>query len=596
MGEYHISFPDLFEENKYHDVRRVINPLNLSFSSPFFYPFKRMVNFFLITTTVQYPSNESLREYLMSRTDADQKVWTVTTKMPDKVTPDGQGQAQQLQTYRSQETGNASTPVDEGVLVILMQFLLDNAKRRILLKNKNPEIQKHVAAIRGGFSGLNSHIKVPDVWIVIMSFAIGFDATNLSAPLRRLGSYAFCLHKPRLLQQKSLGLFPVITLHPDVLVEAILHGDETMVRHILKTNPDLTEKGTGIDFSGRSFTGTALQAAIACGDFAPNKNSTGLCELIVEQLKHQYPDQGHQLFHDQALELYTKSLRFYAEKQLNKIRALTEKKDSGEVIDEAKLATAKQRHQTYLKALHSNDLTTIINTHTNPDPDPTKPDILDTQKDHVFQINQALIDKIAAVSDTEIQTVLNNPTIDSLLSNLLKQFRSNFEKLSHEEIIFNPQHLLKIFNLYDEFYDRVERTDPNWKKRELFWCHLVGFVQRYLPANIAQVFANPGLYDVVEEKKKNSRVFDFKYGGGSIFPLSFDSNSGLGYKFALGGVRAGDRGLVGGGASTGWRSGAWHCARGVTKLMSSKNNKLSRLVTNLVQANARKSERSCVIS
>ena len=483
----------------------------------------------------------------MSRTDADQNVWTVTTEMPDKVIPDGQQQAQQLQTYRSQKIGAQSTQINtqenRGVLAIWMTLqLLANEKKNV-----------------SRFVPWQNHGMIFDVFGLITSFVIG------NGNLNTVVNYALCL-KDRPITR---GLFK-INFHPDVLVEAVLHGDETMTRRILSVKPDLTEKGTGIDFSGRKFVGTALQAAIAATDFSPNENSTGLFELIVEKLKEQYPDHWHQLFHDQALELYTKSLRVYAEKQADKIRALTEKKDNGETIDDEVINTAIARHQTYLEALHSNDLTTIINTHTNPDPDPTKPDILDAQKDHVFQINQALIDKIAAVSDTEIQAVLDDHTIDSPLSNLLKQFRSDFEKLSQEEIIFNSQHFLKIFNLYDEFHDRVERTDPNWKKRELFWCHLVGFIQRYLPANIAQIFANPGLFDTVEENMKNARVFDFKNDGNSIFPLSFDSNSGLGYKFAV----------------TALGVPIWHSALGVwpgrifSKLMSSKNSKLSSLCNN----------------
>ena len=108
--------------------------------------------------------------------------------------------------------------------------------------------------------------------------------------------------------------------------------------------------------------------------------------------------------------------------------------------------------------------------------------------------------------------------IDSPLNNLLREFRAEFIKLSHEEIVFNPQHLINIFALYNTFYARVEATDQNGMKRNFFWDHLVEFAMCDLPAAKAQIFANPGLYDTVENGAKNLRVFDYKYGGGSIFP------------------------------------------------------------------------------
>lgn len=91
-----------------------------------------------------------------------------------------------------------------------------------------------------------------------------------------------------------------------------------------------------------------------------------------------------------------------------------------------------------------------------------------------------------------------------------------------------------MFAAYDAFYNRVAATDPTYKKRKLFWCHLVGHMQRYLPANVAQIFVDPGLYNAVENSSKNSRRFDFKDNQSSFFPLSFGSNSGLGYNVAAG--------------------------------------------------------------
>ncbi len=113
----------------------------------------------------------------------------------------------------------------------------------------------------------------------------------------------------------------------------------------------------------------------------------------------------------------------------------------------------------------------------------------------------------------------------------LEQFRTDFTQRSNQEAVFNPLHLIKAFELYKVKYN-------NWtsKQQDLFWRQVVGYVQRFLPANIAMDFAQ-GLYDRVEKKVKSKRSFNFTYGGGSIFPLSPDSSlGGLGYNYAVRGV------------------------------------------------------------
>lgn len=147
----------------------------------------------------------------------------------------------------------------------------------------------------------------------------------------------------------------------------------------------------------------------------------------------------------------------------------------------------------------------------------------------------------------------------------LQQFRSDFTKRSYQETVFNPQHLIKAFELYDSQFEKW-----NWDQRDLFWRQVIGYVQRFLPANIAMDFAQ-GLYDRVENKEKSKRSFKFTYGAGSIFPLAFDCLSGLGYEYGSGRV-----GVVGGGVRAvcaGGRAGAV-----ITKLMSSKNSELGRIM------------------
>ena len=155
------------------------------------------------------------------------------------------------------------------------------------------------------------------------------------------------------------------------------------------------------------------------------------------------------------------------------------------------------------------------------------------QKQTPFDFSQ-IVEAISQSSDADVQKALSlelpNQTV---LWSGLEQFRADFTQRSSQETVFNPQHLLKAFELYDSQFDRW-----SWNQRDLFWRQVVGFVQRFLPANSAMDFAQ-GLYNRVEAKEKSKRSFNFTFGGGAIFPPSFDSFSGLGYEFACG-RRAGE--------------------------------------------------------
>lgn len=159
------------------------------------------------------------------------------------------------------------------------------------------------------------------------------------------------------------------------------------------------------------------------------------------------------------------------------------------------------------------------------------------QSQTAFDFTQ-IVDAISNSNPADVGKALSLelPNVTVLWASL-EQFRADFTKRSYQETVFNPQHLIKTFALYDEKYN-------NWSEnqRYLFWRQVIGYVMRFLPANIAMDFAQ-GLSGRVEKKVKSKRSFNFTYGGGSIFPLVLDSSlAGLGYNYACGI----------GGAWTGW--------------------------------------------
>ena len=170
-----------------------------------------------------------------------------------------------------------------------------------------------------------------------------------------------------------------------------------------------------------------------------------------------------------------------------------------------------------------------------------------------------IVNAITQSSAADVQAALHKKPNGSHLSQTLNQFRTDFTALSYQEKVFNPKHLIAALELHGQQFDNCW----DWHKRDLFWRQVIGFTQRFLPANIAQDFAQ-GLYDRVDEKEKSRRSFDFRFRGGSIYPLIFDSLSGLGF----------DYGVPGGGYVADWVADA--DPRVVAKLMSSKNVKLAK--------------------
>lgn len=181
-----------------------------------------------------------------------------------------------------------------------------------------------------------------------------------------------------------------------------------------------------------------------------------------------------------------------------------------------------------------------------------------SQKQTPFDFSQ-IVATISQSGDADVQKALSLELPNTtLLWRNLEQFRADITSRSSQEAVFNPQHLLKAFELYDSEFNRW-----SWNQRDLFWRQVIGFVQRFLPANSAMDCAQ-GLYNRVEAKEKSKRSFNFTFGRGAIFPPSFDSFSGLGYEFAAGGV--GGVRLVAGARLL------------FSNLMSSKNNDLGRIM------------------
>ena len=186
----------------------------------------------------------------------------------------------------------------------------------------------------------------------------------------------------------------------------------------------------------------------------------------------------------------------------------------------------------------------------------------------------AILAAIQAANTPDLDAALKKTDNGSALCHALEEFRRQFSELSNNEKIFNPQHWLHAFEVYNALWDQCERdgSDRDYKKRDLFWCQIIGYTQRFMPACYAQAFSQ-GLYYLVKVDQPGSwrpeafkRDLKLRCDNFSYFPLPRDSRSGLGFDFAM---YAGDWRV------SGLRTGVTLLPRFFQKLLSSKNSWLS---------------------
>ena len=129
-----------------------------------------------------------------------------------------------------------------------------------------------------------------------------------------------------------------------------------------------------------------------------------------------------------------------------------------------------------------------------------------------------------------IPAIVKNPS--ETTKALLVQLRNDF--LPKEAVTsghhFNLNHLLKAFEVYNAHWD-----EWNWNQRSLFWCQVIGYVERLVPAVDAQAFCM-GLYYLLEQKQPLARGFKLENwgvnGADFYFPASGGAG-GLGFDFGI---------------------------------------------------------------
>jgi hypothetical protein len=314
------------------------------------------------------------------------------------------------------------------------------------------------------------------------------------------------------------------------LLSAVVSGNEALVRKIITSRSELLLDASAIvtDLSGKEIKGlTPLQAAICAG------GDVDMVQMIIDVLQQKLKD-GKTLSFEPTLEIQRQFSAIYPNGDI-------------EAVEAEQIANA-QKFKTQ-------------------------------ESENVFNLSM-IFAKINAATDAEVQAELTNPGqhTDSQLNATLHTFRAQFAATSNQEQIFNPFYLLKAFEFYDEKFDNFNGNDHSqWNRRNLFWCQVIGYIQRHLPACYLQAFAQ-GPYYIVKNNEKLKRGFEFRHDKGFYMRPTHDLNS-LGYKFATraGAGRGPWEGLGGRGAA-------------VQKLLRTKKSSLENL---RAESKTTASHRSC---
>jgi hypothetical protein len=269
------------------------------------------------------------------------------------------------------------------------------------------------------------------------------------------------------------------------LLTAVVCGNEDLARKIVTSRPELLldSSATAADLSGKKITNlTPLQALICAGD-------VDMVQMIKEVLQHKL-QVGITLSFNPELEIQRQIATIYPNGDINAIEA-------------EQMATAQEFKTSMLR-----DIFAAINAD--------------------------------AATTALVKFELDNPGqyTGSELNAALHNFRTQFATTANSEQIFNPFYLLKAFEFYDEQYNNFNGNADSadqWNRRSIFWCQIIGYIQRHLPACLLQAFAQ-GIYYITETNEKLKRDFKFRHDEAYMRPaMGGVNNLGL----TSGGVGAG---------------------------------------------------------
>ncbi|OGT41907.1 MAG: hypothetical protein A3F13_09025 [Gammaproteobacteria bacterium RIFCSPHIGHO2_12_FULL_40_19] len=325
-------------------------------------------------------------------------------------------------------------------------------------------------------------------------------------------------------------------MDPVFVVDAAILGKKDIVMNILRADPSYLLKKAKVKNSvGVEYDVTPLQAAIMTTDIQMAEKMKRGFERLTADLNDQ-PIDGIAEMHRQIKDIYLKSLR-----SLQPDTQVSESDDISVIIgahNQAQEANAFD-FKPYVEAILAASqaeldvVMQLIN---------TKPSEEAAQVAASTGVSVTQTDEARAKSFDELTLVEK-----------LNRFREEFVLHMQNEIIFNPNHILKSLEHNGTTWGKVGKdgvTDPEYKKRTVIFSQLVGWAQRKAAEPVKQDIRQ-GTWYLTEEKELHKRPARFDLDWSAHFfnivrNPPFDdvslvhsaSTEGWGFKFALRGIGA----------------------------------------------------------
>ena len=354
--------------------------------------------------------------------------------------------------------------------------------------------------------------KTIDEWIKIKKEEFKAIPVPSAPPLEEDPRQAFGLFANRNAPSSNSAVRAMQPQHADNIWQRVVYGNEDGALEMLRAEPWLIErKATVVDYSGR-----------VVDDATPFQAALRAGdEIMAEKMKAIYleanPDKGQAVLDEQYHEVFPKGYAVHLREQ-------------------------QENATEFLR------------------------DILNP-----------LLWTMQRASEHDLIEVCEKRDNHSELLGALNKFRAVFTTVSCSEKVFNPYHLLKAFEKHNEKEFEIDSyyVARHLFLRDLFWRMVIGWQERFLPANYAQSFCT-GLDDMVDHHQPLQRIFNLRnrdtYRDIHFFPLDTDPDSRIGVDIAVYNYR-------GRGTSVTERDMKGEIVgQHYSKLISSKNRKLEKLM------------------
>ncbi len=364
---------------------------------------------------------------------------------------------------------------------------------------------------------------------------------------------------------RKLTLFPSDIKNPDALVIQLLthviRGELKEADAMLQREPSLAlEENTVTDYSGRTIQGTALKMALGALDV----NVHGACDLVIRSpekdwINGEISPASKALYVFQGKKLYyiDRTKCPFTETSITEIPLTEVQQKEFEVAvltpiirlqiwkgEAARLSEDTLKKITTITGhIHEESMAGMIMRHLRKIPG-GKVEIVkqineqfpagwETEEANRVKRNK---EALLTVFD-EIKAAKTNALVDAAT----KRFWDYLEKENDPKNMiktgkhFNEQMLLDALHLYAKYYNK-----DTYYKNTILWQRVIGGIQRYVPANMAQGLAQ-GAHFIINEGEKLKRSLTFRREDPTVFftfnkyfyPLDAVRGSNLGEAYAV---------------------------------------------------------------